>query len=75
MPRFFFNFTDGNEKIEDPDGSDLPDLVAAQNQAVLAVRDVRRTKFELVRDWSSWSVQVLDEHGSHLFSLLFSQVD
>ena len=76
MPRFYFNFTNNNdEKFEDPDGSDLPDLAAAQNQAILAVRDARRTKLELVRDWSSWSIHVLDEQGGHLFSLPFSQVD
>jgi len=36
MPRFFFHIRDGATLIEDPDGSELPDLAAAREEAAPA---------------------------------------
>nr|WP_321182289.1 hypothetical protein [Methylobacterium sp. Leaf122] len=38
MPRFFFHIRDGATLIEDPDGSELPDLAAAREEAAQGAR-------------------------------------
>jgi hypothetical protein len=38
MPSFFFHVRDGDRLIEDPDGSELPDLGTARTEAVAAAR-------------------------------------
>ncbi|MEE7456101.1 hypothetical protein MPAR168_18550 [Methylorubrum populi] len=40
MARFFLHLRDGTELIEDPDGSELPDLNAARAEARDAARDI-----------------------------------
>ncbi|PXW53123.1 hypothetical protein [Methylobacterium sp. B4] len=40
MVRFFLHLRDGTELIEDPDGSELPDLNAARAEARDAARDI-----------------------------------
>ena len=46
MPRFFFNIRRGVEYIVDPDGTDLPDLDAAVDEAL---EDARELLSEIVR--------------------------
>lgn len=40
MARFFLHLRDGTELMEDPDGSELPDLNAARAEARDAARDI-----------------------------------
>ncbi|MFF8802069.1 MULTISPECIES: DUF6894 family protein [unclassified Methylobacterium] len=40
MARFFLHLRDGTELMEDPDGSELPDLNAARAEAREAARDI-----------------------------------
>ena len=40
MPRFFLHIDDGTQRIEDEEGSDLPDLAAARNEALHAARQL-----------------------------------
>jgi hypothetical protein len=37
MPRFYFNFVDGQENMEEPEGMELPDEAAAGRQASYTV--------------------------------------
>jgi hypothetical protein len=39
MPRFFFHMRDGDWLVEDPEGSELPDLEAARAKAADLARD------------------------------------
>lgn len=71
MPRYFFNVIDGYSLIDD-EGTELPDIYAAQAAAI-------RTSGEILRDmgakfWNDteWRLEVLDEHGQILFVLHFS---
>lgn len=71
MPRYFFNIMDGNTERDD-EGTELPDIYTAQDQAV-------RMSGELLRDmgakfWNGteWKLDVLDERGEILFTLRFS---
>jgi len=40
MARYHFHVLEGHSVIEDPDGSDLPDLQAAHAEAVSAIREI-----------------------------------
>ncbi len=40
MPRFFFHARDGDQRIDDPEGTDLPDLDAARAEAVVGAREI-----------------------------------
>jgi len=40
MPRFFLHIDDGTQRIEDEEGSDLPDLAAAREEALGAARQL-----------------------------------
>ena len=40
MPRFFLHIRDAGEFIEDPDGSELPDLAAARVEATAGAREI-----------------------------------
>lgn len=59
MSRFFLHIDDGTQRIEDEEGSDLPDLAAAREEAlgaarqlwaaaILAQRDIGRQQFLIV---------------------------
>ncbi|MBL0403630.1 hypothetical protein JKG68_06585 [Microvirga aerilata] len=71
MPRYFFHVTDGHSE-RDTEGTELPDIYTAQDQAI-------RTSGELLRDmgakfWngSEWKLEVTDEQGQILLTLRFS---
>ena len=40
MPRFFLHIDDGTQRIEDDEGSELPDLSAAREEALGAARQL-----------------------------------
>lgn len=71
MPRYFFHVIDGYSACDD-EGTELPDIYAAQHLAI-------RTSGELLRDmggefWNGteWKLEVTDEQGQTLFTLRFS---
>lgn len=71
MPRYFFHVTDGYSTRDD-EGTELPDIYTAQDQAI-------RTSGELLRDmggefWNGteWKLEVTDEQGQTLLTLRFS---
>jgi hypothetical protein len=74
MPRFYFNFVDGQETIDDPEGIELPDEAAARKQAMDAVLDAQKTRFALAKSWVGWSVEVVDERGNRVLLLPISTV-
>jgi len=71
MPRYFFHVTDGYS-ARDTEGTELPDIYAAQDQAI-------RTSGEILRDmgaefWNGteWTLEVTDESDQILFVIRFS---
>ncbi|MER8886615.1 hypothetical protein [Mesorhizobium sp. M0663] len=44
MPRFFFDFTDTGQVFRDVEGTDLPDLEAAKQEAVRALVEITTDK-------------------------------
>jgi hypothetical protein len=68
MPRYFFNFKDG-QLLLDNEGTELPDLDAARAQAIIASGTMlhdQGAKFWQDRDWHMW---VTDEAGTIVCAL------
>ena len=70
MPRYFFAIQDGIE-LDDPEGTVLPDLDAALEEAYGIARDLSAVGTRAGRSRSHWSVVVKDDGGGVLVSLPF----
>ena len=68
MPRYFFDVMDG-QGCPDHAGTDLPDLAAAQAEAVRASGAILRDMGARLWNSREWSMAVRDESGQSLFTL------
>ncbi|GGA36023.1 DUF6894 family protein [Sphingomonas psychrolutea] len=71
MPRYFFDISDGSD-FRDLDGSECPDLAAAQIEAVRYSAEVLREMPERFWNAESWTMTVSDHNREHLFTLKFA---
>jgi hypothetical protein len=71
MPRYFFHVIDGYT-ARDTDGTDLPDIYAAQEQALYMSGEILRDMGGKFWNGTEWKLEVTDEHGQMLFALRFS---
>lgn len=69
MPRYYFSIANGRS-FNDVDGLELPDMAAAQAEAIGFASDLMRLEPER-RDWSSWMVRVTGEDQESVFDLPF----
>lgn len=65
MPRYFFTVSDGVE-LEDPHGSELPDLAAATHEARQIARGLLNNGIRGGLDRRNWSIHIVDESGDVL---------
>ncbi len=70
VPRFYFQIEDG-KKIEDHDGTELPDLQSVRVEAV-ALAGALLKDHAPTWDGSDWKMTVTDEAGRPVFKLCFS---
>ncbi len=73
MPHYYFMFSDGMSVIEDPEGTEMPDLDAARKEVDISVRELRQRRISGGRSWAGWVMQVTDESGTVLFKRLISK--
>ena len=66
----YFHFQDGR-KIEDKEGTELPDVKAARIEAIATGGTMLRDTASYW-DGTEWQMQVTDESGATLFILRFS---
>jgi hypothetical protein len=71
MPRYFFHVYDGSSD-RDEEGTELPDVYAAQNEAIRLSGELLREIGGKFWDGTVWSLEVTDEAGHILFILRFS---
>lgn len=72
MPRFFFHYRTDDEIIRDPDGSELPDLEAAEhNAAALAKAIVEQAASTGGDTRIPRSIEITDAAGEELLYLVF----
>jgi hypothetical protein len=70
VPRFYFNIEDG-KKIEDHEGTELPDVAAARIESIALAGALLK---DAARHWdgTDWRMTVTDEAGTVVFTLRFS---
>ena len=73
MPRYFFNFTDGERRVPDHEGQVLPDEAAARENAVEDARYLLRHSITGMTAEGGWRVEVADERGRVLFVVPFAE--
>ncbi len=72
MPRFFFHYRTDDELVRDVDGSDLPDLDAAElNAAALAKAIVEHAASTGGDMRQPRSIEITDASGEELLYLVF----
>jgi hypothetical protein len=69
--RFFLHIEDGAARIEDEEGSDLPSLAAAREEAVAAARQLWAAAILEGRDLSAKSFVLADSEGCILATVPF----
>jgi hypothetical protein len=72
MARFFLHIEDGVQRIVDEEGSDLPSLSAARDEALASARELWAAAIIEQRDLSGRKFVVTDEKGRVLATLPFS---
>ena len=71
MTRFHLHIRDGDEFIEDPDGSDLPDLDAARAEAVQGAREILAQKVKAGEVVDGQRIEITDDAGTLLATVPF----
>ena len=71
MPRYFFNVYDGYSSL-DQDGTELPDIYTAQNEAIRLAGEILREEGGKFCNGTEWKLEVTDVSGAVLFILRFS---
>ncbi|MCJ2048399.1 DUF6894 family protein [Methylobacterium sp. J-070] len=67
MPRYFFDVLhDGEDVTRDHDGVDLPNLEAAEIEALEIWKRILRERTAGATDPFHWHVAILDENGTAL---------
>jgi len=66
MPRFFLHIDDGTQRIEDEEGSELPDLAAAHEEALAAARQFWAAAILRQQDIGSRRFVISDDEGTVL---------
>ena len=73
MPRWYFHIHDGKEATLDQEGTELPDLVTAHEEALIAARELMSGGLHHGTDWSRWRFEIADETGAPILMVLFSE--
>jgi hypothetical protein len=71
MPLYFFNVASASGTVRDEEGSDLPDLKAAREEAIKDARSLMSGAILEGRDISNRSIQIAGEDGNVLLVVPF----
>jgi hypothetical protein len=74
MGRFYFHLQAGNEVIQDDEGADLPDLSAAQREALLSARELLADAIKTGQREVPEAFVIADEAGQPLSIVPFATV-
>jgi hypothetical protein len=71
VPRFFLHQRRDSTFVEDPDGSCLPSLEAARQEALAAARDLWADAIHKGEDLTDYQFVITDERGTHVLFVSF----
>ncbi|MBX9457301.1 MAG: hypothetical protein KL863_15445 [Rhizobium sp.] len=74
MPRYYFNIRSSQGLIEDPDGTDLPDLDTARAEARQSARDLLASLLQAGEEVDGQVFEIADGDGRVLDRLPFRSV-
>lgn len=74
MPRFYFHMRSGEDFIEDPEGSELPDLAAARAEAIAAARELMADRIRNGHPADGQEFLIFDEDGKQIDTIPFRSV-
>jgi hypothetical protein len=74
MGRFYFHLQTGDQIVQDDEGADLPDLSAAQREAILAARELLGEAIKSGRPEAPEALVIADEEGRALAIVPFITV-
>ena len=74
MPRYHFNCANGSRE-PDPDGVELADSEAAHAYAMKFAGEVLKSEPQLVWSHGQWRVEVTDDDGVLLFTVITLAID
>jgi hypothetical protein len=74
MPRFFFHIRAAGEIAEDTDGAELPDIAAANDEAVLAARELLADMLRRGEVVDGQEFVICDELGHEIATVPFRSV-
>lgn len=72
--RYYFHVRDGDRLLEDPDGSDLPNLDAAREEALAGARHLLSEKLQRGEVIDGQRFEITDESGEVLEIVPFKAV-
>lgn len=73
MPRYYFVLSNKDGFMDDVEGTELPNLATAQQEAEHDVEHLRQHRIGGRRNWAGWAMQVQDGNGAVLFVVPFSR--
>ena len=63
MPRYFFHLRSSDQRIDDPEGSELPDLLSARAEALEAARQILSETLRAGGILDGQAFEIADEAG------------
>lgn len=73
MPRYFFRLVECGDVLDDPDGTDLPDLDAARHLAMLEARSIMKAEIDEGQLCLACQIEVDDEVGHRVATVPFKE--
>lgn len=70
VPRYFFHLREGDNLLEDPEGSVLPDLATARCEALAEARDLLAAYVRAGTLLDGQHFEITDENGQVLMEVL-----
>jgi hypothetical protein len=72
MPRYYFNFSDGECIFTDAIGVELVGIAAVRKRVIKQVRDLKGSQSQHhIQDWSDWKMIVIDAKGKTVLEVGF----
>ena len=71
MTKFYFNVRDGDNIATDEEGSEMPDIYYAENEAIQAAREIMAEKVLNGEFINGQSFEISDENGTVVATVPF----
>lgn len=72
MPRYYFNILDGESRIPDPEGEELPSVEVARQLVLADIRAIMHKRDRYGSHWDTKRIDITDEDGRSVLTLPFA---